>query len=405
MSAGPRTCARCLYESDTPGIVFDEAGVCNYCAAHDDMERQYPTGPRGEAMLQGIAREIRAAGRGKEFDCVVGVSGGCDSSYMLYRMVELGLRPLAVHFDNTWNSPVATQNIYNVLEALGVKLHTLVVNNREYDDLYRSFMLSGIKDIETPTDIGLTSTLYLAAEKHRVKYIIEGHSFRTEGIAPLGWIYMDGKLIESVHERFGTRPMKTFPNLTMTRFLRWAALRGTKRVRPLYYMDYDKDEAKRFLASELNWTWYGGHHLENRFTAFFHTYWMPMRFGIDPRLLGHAALVRSGQMDRADALAELAIPHEQDPEILGLVKKRLGFTDEEFDAVMRAPLKHYSDYKTYKRTFERLRPLFWLLYKLDRVPKSFYMKFTRHDPSTPATQTGPLPRPVRTPSSGWTPPG
>lgn len=405
MSPGPRICARCLYDSDTPGIVFDEAGVCNYCAAHDDMDRQYPTGPRGEAILQGIAREIRAAGRGKEFDCVVGVSGGCDSSYMLYRMVELGLRPLAVHFDNTWNSPVATQNIYNVLEALGVKLHTLVVNNREYDDLYRSFMLSGIKDIETPTDIGLTSTLYLAAEKHRVKYIIEGHSFRTEGIAPLGWIYMDGKLIESVHERFGTRPMKTFPNLTMTRFLRWAALRGTKRVRPLYYMDYDKDEAKRFLASELNWTWYGGHHLENRFTAFFHTYWMPMRFGIDPRLLGHAALVRSGQMDRADALAELAIPHEQDPEILGLVKKRLGFTDEEFDAVMRAPLKHYSDYKTYKRTFERLRPLFWLLYKLDRVPKSFYMKFTRHDPSTPATQTGPLPGPVPTPSSGWTPPG
>jgi N-acetyl sugar amidotransferase len=398
-------CARCLYDSDTPGITFDDAGVCNYCATHDEMERQYPTGARGEAILAGIAREIRAAGRGKEFDCVVGVSGGCDSSYMLYRMVELGLRPLAVHFDNTWNSPVATQNIYNVLDALGVKLHTLVVNNREYDDLYRSFMLSGIKDIETPTDIGLTSTLYLAAEKHDVKYIIEGHSFRTEGIAPLGWIYMDGKLIESVHDRFGTRPMKTFPNLTMTRFLRWAALRGTRRVRPLYHMDYDKAEAKRFLASELNWTWYGGHHLENRFTAFFHTYWMPMRFGIDPRLLGHAALVRSGQMARADALAELAIPHEQDPEILGLVKKRLRFSDEEFDAVMRAPLKHYSDYKTYKKTFERLRPLFWLLYKLNRVPKSFYMKFTRPDPSTPTTQARHLPQPVRTPSGGWTPSG
>lgn len=405
MTSGPRMCARCLYDADTPGITFDAIGVCNYCATHDTMERQYPTGARGEAVLNGIAHQIRAAGRGKEFDCVVGVSGGCDSSYMLYRMVELGLRPLAVHFDNTWNSPVATQNIYNVLDALGVKLHTLVVNNREYDDLYRSFMLSGIKDIETPTDIGLTSTLYLAAEKHDVRYIIEGHSFRTEGIAPLGWIYMDGKLIESVHQRFGTRPLKTFPNLTMTRFLRWAAIRGIKRVRPLYYMDYHKDAAKRFLASELNWTWYGGHHLENRFTAFFHTYWMPMRFGIDPRLLGHAALVRSGQMARADALAELAIPHEQDPEILGLVKKRIGFTDEEFDAVMRAPLKHYSDYETYKQTFERLRPLFWLLYKLDRVPKSFYMKFTHTDPSTPTTATRPLPQPVRTPSSGWTPPG
>jgi hypothetical protein len=182
-------------------------------------------------------------------------------------------------------------------------------------------------------------------------------------------------------------------------------VRGIKRVRPLYNMDYQKDAAKRFLAAELNWTWYGGHHLENRFTAFFHTYWMPLRFGIDARLLGHAALVRSGQMDRDEALAELAIPHEHDPEILGLVKKRLGFTDEEFDAVMRSPLKHYSDYETYKTTFERLRPLFWLLYKLDRVPKSFYMKFTRPDPSTPTTQTRPLPHPLPTPSSGWTPPG
>ena len=393
-------CARCLYDAATPGITFDVQGICNYCAMHDAMERQYPAGHRGEQELQRIAAEIRTAGKGKKFDCVVGVSGGCDSSYMLHRMVELGLRPLAVHFDNTWNSPVATQNIYNVLEKLGVELHTLVVNNREYDDLYRAFMLSGIKDIETPTDIGLTSTLYMAAEKYKVKYIIEGHSFRTEGVAPLGWIYMDGKLIESVHRQFGTRPMNTFPNLTMTRFLRWAAVRGIKRIRPLYYMDYDKAEAKRFLAAELNWTWYGGHHLENRFTAFFHTYWLPMRYGIDARLLGHSALVRSGQMDRDAALAELSTPHEHDPEILGLVKNRLGFSDEEFAAVMRAPLKHYSDYATYKKTFERLRPFFWLLYKLDRVPKSFYMKFTRPDPSAPSRQASPARRPAAAPSSG-----
>ncbi|MEO8108076.1 MAG: N-acetyl sugar amidotransferase [Actinomycetes bacterium] len=391
-----QVCARCLYDASTPGITFDTAGVCNYCAMHDQMVAQYPTGPRGEAILRQMAAEIRASGRGKKFDCVVGVSGGCDSSFLLHRMVELGLRPLAVHFDNTWNSGVATQNIYNVLEALGVELFTLVVNNREYDDLYRAFMLSGVKDIETPTDIGLTSTLYMAAEKYDVKYIIEGHSFRTEGVAPLGWIYMDGKLIESVHKQFGTRPMKTFPNLTMARFLRWSAVRGIKRLRPLYYMDYDKEAAKRFLASELNWTWYGGHHLENRFTAFFHTYWLPKRYGIDARLLGHAALVRSGQLDRASAIAELATPHEHDPEILGLVKKRLGFDDAAFDAIMASPLRHYSDYRTYKKSFERMRPLFWLLYKLNRVPKSFYIKFTHPDPSTPAKHSVPVQRQVAT---------
>jgi hypothetical protein len=244
-------------------------------------------------------------------------------------------------------------------------------------------MLSGIKDIEAPTDIGLTSALYMAAEKHGIRYIFEGHSFRTEGISPLGWIYMDGKLIESVHRRFGTRPMKSFPNLTLARFLRWAAWRGIKRIRPLYWVDYDKADAKRFLSSELGWQWYGGHHLENRFTAFYHTYWMPLRYGIDARMLGHAALVRSGQMDREEALAELARPHEFDPDILALVKKRLRFSDEEFEAVMTGPRAHYSDFATYKRTFERLRPLFWLLYKLDRVPQSFYMKFTRPDPSAP----------------------
>jgi hypothetical protein len=357
------------------------------------MVEQYPTGPDGDRILEGIVERIKRAGRGKQYDCVVGVSGGCDSSWMLYKMVEYGLRPLAVHFDNTWNSPIATTNIYNVLEKLGVELWTYVVNNREYDDIYRAFMLAGVKDVEAPTDIGLAATLYMAAEQHGIKYIIEGHSFRTEGVAPLGWIYMDGKYIQSVHKAYGTRPMKTFPNLEMTKFLRWAAVRNIRRIRPLYYLDYRKDEVKKFLASELNWEWYGGHHLENRFTAFWHTYFLPVRYGIDARQLGHAALVRSGQLTREEAIVDLATPIESDPDIVALVKKRLGFDDEAFEAVMHGPHRHYSDFATYKTTFERLRPLFWLLYKLDRVPKSFYMKFTRPDPGVP------LPGAVREPQA------
>lgn len=379
--ASRRICARCVYDDQVPGIRFDTDGVCNYCRTHDDMERQYPTGEAGASALGAFVDQIQAAGRGKKYDCVVGVSGGCDSSWLLYKMVDLGLRPLAVHFDNTWNSPVATTNIYNVLQHLGVELSTLVVNSKEYDDIYRSFFLSGVKDVEAPTDIGLAATLYRAAEKHDVKYIIDGHSFRTEGIAPLGWIYMDGKYIESVQARFGTRPLKTYPNLPLSSFLRWAAIRGIRRIRPLYYMDYDKAKARAFLTSELGWEWYGGHHLENRFTAFWHTYFLPRRYGIDARQLGHAALVRSGQLSRAEALADLATPVVADPEIVALVKKRLGFSDDEFDAVMNAPHRNYWDYPTYKQTFERLRPLFWLLYRLDRVPKSFYMKFTFPDPA------------------------
>ena len=382
----PRVCRRCVYDSTVPGISFDAAGVCNYCAVHDAMELQYPVGAAGDEILDGLVERVRRAGKGRDYDCVVGVSGGCDSSFMLYKLVELGLRPLAVHFDNTWNSEIATQNIYNVLAALGVELSTLVVNNREYDDLYRSFLLAGLRDVEAPTDIGLAATLYRAAEQHGVKYIMEGHSFRTEGIAPLGWIYMDGKYIQSVHDEYGTRPLKTYPNMSLSEMLRWSTMRGIRRIRPLYYMDYRKSDARALLTDRLGWRWYGGHHLENRFTAFWHTYFLPRRYGIDARLLGHAALVRSGQLSRDEAFADLAQPVEFDVEILELVKKRLGFTDAEFDEVMSLPHRNYWDFPTYKKTFERLRPVFWVLYKLDRFPKSFYMKFTRPDPMAEAAR-------------------
>ena len=382
--AGRRVCTRCVYDDSLPGVTFDDRGVCNYCQVHDHMDRQYPTGVEGGRILTSIANKIRAAGKGRKYDCVVGVSGGCDSSYMLHKVVDLGLRPLAVHFDNTWNSPVATQNIYNVLEALHVDLSTHVVNSKEFDDLSRSFLLAGVKDIDITTDIGLTTTLYRAAERHRIQYVVEGHSFRTEGVAPLGWVYMDGKYIESVHKQFGRLEMKTFPNLWLKDFLRFAAVRSIRRIRPLYYLDYRKDEAKKFLSENLNWTWYGGHHLENRWAAFVHTYFWRRRYGIDGRLLGHAALVRSGQLTRAAALADLVDPPEVMADVVELVKKRLHFTDEEFEAVMDGPPHTYTDYATYKKTFERLRPLFWLLYKADRVPRSFYTKFTQPDRSSGA---------------------
>ena len=382
-------CTRCVYDETVPGIKFDEDGVCSYCRMHDRLELEFPTGDEGARRLERLVAQVRAEGRGKRFDVVVGVSGGCDSSFLVAKAVEWGLRPLAVHFDNTWNSPIATQNIYNVLDRLGVELSTLVVNSHEYDDLYRAFMLSGVKDVEAPTDIGLAATMYRAAEEHGIRTIFEGHSFRTEGIAPLGWIYMDGRYIRSVHEQFGTQPLKTFPNLSLGAFLRWSAIRGIRRFRPLYYLDYRKDAAKEFLATELGWQWYGGHHLENRFTAFWHTYFLPVRYGIDARLLGHAALVRSGQLDRKVALAELATAHPVDTDVVALVKKRLGFSDEELAAVMAAPRRHYTDYRTYKRTFERMRPLFWLLYKLNRVPKSFYMKFAHPDLTAPTSAERP----------------
>ncbi len=379
-----RRCSRCLYDETVPNITFDAAGVCNYCHMHDGLEREYPTGEEGRRRLEAIAADIKRAGRGKPYDVVVGVSGGCDSSYTLYLAKELGLRPLAVHFDNTWDSTVAVENIHDVLDRLDVDLYTYVVDNKEYDDIYRSFLKAGVPDVESPTDIGLAVVLNRAAEEHGIKYLFEGHSFRTEGVAPLGWIYMDGKYIESVQRQYGTMPLKTYPNLSLYNFLRWTIITGLKKIRPLYYVDYVKKDAMAFLTRELGWEWYGGHHLENRFTAFWHTYFMPKRYGIDTRLLGYAAMVRSGQMTREQGLDLIAQPQPYDPELIEMVKKRLGFTDDEFEAIMNLPRRTYRDFKTYKPVFERLRPLFWLLYKLNRVPKSFYIKFTAPDPLPPS---------------------
>lgn len=375
MNRNIRVCARCTYDETVPRISFDDAGVCSYCDMHDKLSLEYPTGAEGERRLSDLVEEIKKAGVGKKYDCVVGVSGGCDSSYLLVRMVELGLRPLAAHFDNTWNSPIATQNIYRIVNKLGVDLHTVVVNNQEFDDILRSFLMAGVQDIEAPTDIGMAATMYKTAAMHRIKYIIEGHSFRTEGIAPLDWNYMDGRYIASVHRQFGKLPMRTYPNMTLFNFLDWTVARGIRRVRPLYFMDYDKEKVKARLSADYGWEWYGGHHLENRYTTFYHQYVLPRRWAKDLRQLGHAALVRSNQLGRDVALAELAEPSDLPEEALDLVKKRLGFSDADLDGVMTQPRKTWRDFPNYKKTFEQLRPLFAILVKSGRVPQSFYMKF------------------------------
>jgi len=387
-----KRCTRCLYDEFTPRIVFDASGVCSYCHAYDRMDAEHPTGEEGQRRLEAFAAEIREAGRRKKYDCIVGVSGGCDSSYTLYLAKQLGLRPLAVHFDNTWNSTTATENIRNVLKALDVDLYTLVVDNEEYDDIYRSFLEAGVIDIEAPTDIGLAATIYRAAAKFGVSYTLEGHSFRTEGISPLGWLYMDGKYIKSVHRRHGTVRMKTFPNMTLTKFLYWTSVKRIRKIRPLYYIDYHKEPAKALLERELGWKWYGGHHLENRFTAFYHSYFIPRRWALDFRVLGYAGLTRAGQMTRDEGLALLSQPPYLEPDLLQYVKKRLGYSDADFERVMTLPKRTFRDYETYKKTFERLKPLFRVLAERDLVPKTFYLKFTEPDeapaPSTVAQPAG-----------------
>jgi N-acetyl sugar amidotransferase len=369
-------CGRCLYDETVPNISFDAKGVCNYCKTHDQLEKDYPAGDEGHRKLKQIAEQIKRENRKKEFNVIVGVSGGCDSSYLVYLAKELGLRPLAVHYDNTWDSTIAVENISNVLKKLDVELYTYVVDNEEYDDIYRSFFKAGVPDLEIPTDLGLATVLNMAAQKYGIRYILEGHSFRTEGLFPLGWLYMDARYVESVQKQYGTMPLQSFPNLWLSSQLRWMIVNRIKKIRPLWYMTYHKAEVKQLLTREVGWKSYGGHHLENRITTFFHTYFMPRRFQVDERMVEYSALIRSGQMEREEALKMIHTPPEFDPELIVMVKKRLGFTDDEFEHYMTMPKKSFRDFKTYKPLFEQMRPFFWLMAKMDLIPMSFYIKYT-----------------------------
>jgi N-acetyl sugar amidotransferase len=370
-------CSRCIYDGDVPKITFDEEGVCNYCRLAEQLEQEYGTGSeKGEQLFADIVQEIKAAGKGKKYDCVVGVSGGTDSSYMLFLAVSLGLRPLAVHYDNTWNSAIATENIRKITKKLQVDLHTHVVDNKESDDIFRAFFLAGVPELDGPTDIALAEVLYRAANKYGVKYILEGHSFRSEGVSPLGSFYVDGKYIDTIHKTFGKLKMKTFPNMNLYHFMKWTVVKRIRKIRPFWYIAYSKEEARPFLEKEFCWHDYGGHHLENRMSAFMHSYYLPSKFGSDQRNNSLSASARTGKISRADALHIYGTDPYIEPELIEYTKKRLGFSDEEFNRLMTLPPKCYRDYKTYKKTFETLRPLFYLLAKANLVPMSFYIKYT-----------------------------
>ena len=372
-----KACTKCIYDQNTPGIKFDEHGVCNYCHMIDYLKKQYKTGTEeGLHDLMSIISTIKEEGRGKKYDCVVGVSGGTDSSFMLAKAVEWGLRPLAAHYDNTWNTAIATENIRKITKKLGVDLYTHVVDNKESDDIFRSFCLACVPELDGPTDIALAETLYRAAAKYRVRYILEGHSFITEGVSPLASAYVDGKYIKSIHKQFGVVKMKTFPNMDFLAFMKWILVKRIKKIRPLWYISYSKEEAKKYLEGEFCWHDYGGHHLENRMTAFNHSVWFPQKFNIDQRNNSLSAAVRADLLSRENAIELYNEPPYVESELIGYFKKRLGFSDSEYQTIMDGPKKTYRDYPTYKKLFEQLRPLFFVLAKANLVPMSFYIKYT-----------------------------
>ncbi|WP_148624593.1 N-acetyl sugar amidotransferase [Aliarcobacter cryaerophilus] len=371
-----KVCSRCIYDERVPYITFDEKGVCKYCRQLESLKEEYKTASKnGEEKFLKIVEQIKKDGKGKKYDCIIGVSGGTDSSYMLYLTKVWGLRPLAVHYDNTWNSAIATENIRKVLTALDIDLYTHVTDNKEADDIFRSFFYADVAEIEASTDLALAEVMYRAAWKYKVKYVLEGHSFMEEGITPVGRNYFDGKYIQTIHKRFGKLPMKSYPLMTISRFLFWTVFAKIQKIRPFWYIDYNKEDAKKFLEKEYDWKYYGGHHLENRMTAFFHSIYLPQKFNTDMRNNTLSAMVRNGKMSREDAWNEYNTPPHVEKDLVEYFKKRLELSDEEYEKIMARKPKSWTEYPTYKKTFELLRPLFKILAKANLVPMSFYLKY------------------------------
>jgi N-acetyl sugar amidotransferase len=374
--SGVQVCSRCIYDERVASIFFDSDGVCNYCKQVDNLIEQYGTGKeKGRRLFTEILDEIKVAGRNKKYDCVVGVSGGVDSSYLIYLAKQNGLRPLAVHYDNTWNSAIATMNIQRVLSKLDIDLYTHVVDNKEIDDIFRSFFLSGVAEIEAPTDLGYAYLLRVVAAKYGIKYILEGHSFIEEGITPLGVNYFDGKYIKSIHQKFGAKKMKTYPLMTFSRFLFSSLFHRIKFIRPLWYIEYSKNEVREFLKKNFDWKDYGGHHLENRMSAFYQGIYLPQKFNSDLRNNTLSAQVRNGKLARSEAWAKYNTPPVVEDELEVYFKKRLGITESIYIKIMDESPKKWTEYPTYKKRFELFRPLFYILAKANLVPMSFYLKY------------------------------
>jgi N-acetyl sugar amidotransferase len=355
-----RICTRCVMDTTDSAITFDADGVCDHCRTFRDktLPMWHPD-ERGRRDLDQLVSLIKADGKGRDFDCMLGISGGIDSSYLTYlAKAELGLRPLVFHVDAGWNSQEAVNNIERLVDVLGLDLYTEVIDWEEMRDLQLAFFKAGVPHIDIPQDHAFFATMYNFAAKHRVKYILTGANYSTECVKnPLEWIYFgtDVRQIRDIHRQFGQRPLNRFPFSNILRhkiYLRY--IRRIKVVAPLNYLPYVKEDAMQFLAEKVGWQRYPQKHFESRFTRFYEGYWLPRKFGFDTRKVQFSSLILTGQMTREEALARLQAPGYDEETIaqdFEYVATKLGITVEELQGYMDAPNKTYRDYKSQRHVF------------------------------------------------------
>lgn len=341
-------------------IVFDDKGVCDHCNTFlAKVKPNWDTGAKGRAELARMIDAIRSAGQNKDFDCIIGMSGGIDSSYLVYAAKEImGLRPLVFHVDGGWNSQIAVNNIQRLVDGLGLDLFTEVIDWEEMKDLQRAFFRSGVPHVDTPQDHAFFATMYKFATQHGVRHILTGANYSTECIRnPLEWMYYqsDSRQIRDIHRRFGELPLRNFPLTSILWHKVWLPyVRGIRVLRPLNNIPYIKTEARQLLMERFGWQPYPQKHFESRFTRFYESYWLPERFGYDVRKVQFSSLILTGQMTRDEALAELE-KSPYDLETIGqeieFVANKLDITVNELMGYMAMPKKTYRDYRNQEEIY------------------------------------------------------
>jgi N-acetyl sugar amidotransferase len=342
-------------------IVFDGSGVCDHCNGFKaDVLPNWHPNDHGRDTFRDIVEKIKQSGNKHPFDCIMGMSGGLDSSFLLHLAVtEFNLRPLVFHVDGGWNTDIAVNNIQVLVEGLGLDLYTEVINWEEMRDFQLAFFKSGVPHLDVPQDHAFVATLYHFANKNNIKYILNGGNFATECVRnPLEWLYYgtDMSQIMDIQNRFGTRPLKNYPLSSIffhKVYLRY--LKGVQVIKPLNYMPYTKENATKVLSETYGWRPYPQKHFESRFTRFFESYWLPTRFGYDTRRVQYSSLILTNQMAREAALAKLAQP-AYDPatidEEFEYIATKLGIGVEELRGYHEMPLKTYRDYKNQQWMFD-----------------------------------------------------
>jgi len=378
-----KRCILGIWDSNIPGISFDNSGVSNYASMYEDLCKLYPKGPVGYEKWSKIVSSIKDKGKNNKYDCVVGLSGGTDSSYLLHLLTkEFGLRPLAVNLDNGWSSDIAVKNILKMTKALNVDLYTHVIDYEEVKTVLRAHIKAGLPWVDGPTDNAIHAVLNRVAIKEGIKYIINGADFRTEGKQPSEWTYSDSKQMRYIVKKFENKNIKSFPYQTFLHLIYNNIINRIKVYRPLYYLDYDKSTAIEFLQKTYGWQYYGGHHHENIFTKFVISYWMPEKFLIDKRIITLSAQVMNGTLSRNEAIAIISKPPYDKTTISAdkaYILKKLDLDLNEFETIWNSDNKYYWDYPSYMPLINKFfKPLAHLIkYILPYTPTILVEKRNR----------------------------